>query len=165
MTREVNLSALLTTFDTLVDLLRSRAQYQPHQAAYTFLLDGQMNIALLTYAALAQQARAIAAMLLGYASPGDRVLLLYPPGLEYIAAFFGCLYIGAVAVPAYPPDSARLERTLPRLQAIVQDARPRLLLTTAAITGFAPAMTAHDRAFGEIRWLAIDTLADDLAES
>ena len=51
---------------------------------------------------------------------GKRVLLLYPLGLEYIAAFFGCFYAGAVAVPAYPP---RLNRSLDRLQTIIADAQ------------------------------------------
>ena len=54
----------------------------------------------------------------------------YPPGLEFVAAFLGCLYAGVVAVPAYPPRSAR---TLPRLQAIVQDARPAVALTSAEL--------------------------------
>ena len=61
---------------------------------------------------------------------GKRVLLLYPPGLEYIAAFFGCFYAGAVAVPAYPP---RLNRSLDRLQTIIADAQASVVLTTEAI--------------------------------
>ena len=50
------------------------------------------------------------------APPGERVLLLYPPGLEYVAALFGCLYAGAVAVPAYPP---RFNRPMLRLRTMV----------------------------------------------
>src|SRR3954471_2135476 len=103
---------------TLVDLLRWRALHQFDRRAYTFLVDGETDEIGLTYGELDRQARAIAAMLQRVAAPGDRALLLYPPGPEYIAAFFGCLYAGVVAVPAYPPNPARLDRTLPRLRAI-----------------------------------------------
>jgi acyl-CoA synthetase (AMP-forming)/AMP-acid ligase II len=100
---------------TLVDLLRWRALHQPNQCAYTFLLDGETEKVSLTYEELDRQARAIGALLQSLGTVGERALLLYPPGLEYITGFFGCLYAGAVAVPAYPPDPARLNRTLPRL--------------------------------------------------
>jgi acyl-CoA synthetase (AMP-forming)/AMP-acid ligase II len=59
---------------------------------------------------------------------GERILLLYLPGLDFIAAFFGCLVGGAIAVPAYPPDPTRLGRTLPRLEAIAADARATCVL-------------------------------------
>ena len=62
-------------------------------------------------------------------APGERALLIYPPGLDYIAAFFGCLYAGVIAVPAYPPNPAQLKRTLPRLGMIAHDARPSVALT------------------------------------
>ncbi len=118
----------------------------------------------MTYAELDRQARTIAAQLQRLGAAGERVLLLYPPGLTYIAAFFGCLYAGAVAVPAYPPNPARLERTLPRLQAIVGDARPLVALSTAAICMMVEALSAQVAGFGAMRWLATDTLAETLAE-
>src|SRR5437868_738491 len=111
-------------FATLVELLRWRALRQPDRRAYTFLLDGETTEAHLTYTDLDRQARAIGAQLQRRGAAGERALLLYPPGLDYIAAFFGCLYAGVVAVPAYPPNPARLDRTLGRLRAIVQDVRP-----------------------------------------
>jgi acyl-CoA synthetase (AMP-forming)/AMP-acid ligase II len=70
------------------------------------------------------QARAIGAMLQTCSAGGDRVLLLYPTGLEFIAAYFGCLYAGVIAVPVPPPNPAQPQRTLPRVQAITNDARP-----------------------------------------
>src|SRR5438132_9456546 len=118
---------------TLVDLLRWRAVHQAERRAYTFLTDGETAQVHLTYAALDLQARAIAALLQQHASAGDRALLLYPPGLDYIAAFFGCLYAGLVAVPAYPPNPMHLDRTLPRLRALAHDAQPRVALTTSTI--------------------------------
>src|SRR5919108_4646093 len=120
-------------YSTFVELLRSRVEHQPDQRAYTFLTDGEADEAHVSYAELDLGARAIAASLQSQVPPGERALLLYPPGLDYVAAFFGCLYAGVVAVPAYPPDPARLNRTLSRLRAIVASARPSIALTTAPI--------------------------------
>nr|QEO74685.1 AMP-dependent synthetase and ligase [uncultured bacterium] len=115
---------------TLVELLRARAGSQPDKNAYTFLIDGETEETSLSYGELDQRARAIGARLQGLNAKGQLVLLLYPPGLEYIAAFFGCLYAGAVAVPVYPPTS---ERSLPRLWSIAKDACPGVVLTTTPI--------------------------------
>jgi amino acid adenylation domain-containing protein len=112
-------------------LLRWRAEHQPDRLAYRFLLDGDEDEVSLTYAELDQRARAIAAWLEESGASGERAIMLYPPGLDYVAAFFGCLYAGTVAVPAYPPDPARLERSLDRLGAIAKDAEPLLALTTS----------------------------------
>ncbi|WP_414582888.1 hypothetical protein [Scytonema sp. PCC 10023] len=88
---------------TLVDLLRKRALQQPRQVAYTFLVDGEAQEVSLTYQALDQKARyalrqasglSLAAFLQSMKATGERALLLYPPGLEFIAAFFRCLYAG-----------------------------------------------------------------------
>ena len=87
---------------SLVALARWRAQQQPDQRAYTFLLDGETAEQHLTYAELDQQARAIAAELQRLGACGERALLLYPPGLEYISAFFGCLYGGVIGAPVNP---------------------------------------------------------------
>jgi acyl-CoA synthetase (AMP-forming)/AMP-acid ligase II len=97
---------------TLVELLRRRALDAPTQRAYTFLVDGDAQELHLTYGELDNRARRIAAVLQQVSKPGDRVLLLYPPGLGYVAAFFGCLYAQLIAVPAYPPDPSRFSRQL-----------------------------------------------------
>ncbi len=148
---------------TLVDLLRGRAEQQPDRRAFTFLLDGESTEQHLTYAELDQQARAIGALLQAAVAPGERALLLYPPGLEYIAAFFGCLYAGVIAVPAYPPHPARLERTFPRLRAIALDAQPAVALTTTAILPMAEALFAQAADTGGLRWLATDRGAGEPA--
>src|SRR5438270_3583998 len=116
---------------TLVDLLRRRALRQPDQLAYTFLLDGETSELHLTYRELEQRARAVAAALRLAGAKGGRALLLYPPGLDFVEGFFGCLYAGVVAVPAYPPDPAKLNRTLPRLQAVIADGEASLVLNNA----------------------------------
>ncbi len=117
---------------TLVDLLRWRAKTKPDQRAYTYLKDDKKTINM-TYGELDARARALAAMLQRKGLEGHRALLLYPPGLDYIVGFFGCLYANVIAVPAYPPDPNRLNRSLPRLQAIVNDSKTTIALTTDSI--------------------------------
>ncbi len=118
---------------TLVELVRWRAVTKPNQRAYTYLKDGGKKEIHMTYADLDQAARAIATNLQRKGLSGQRALLLYPPGLDYITGFFGCLYADVIAVPAYPPDPNRLNRSLPRLQAIVNDAGATVALTNDSI--------------------------------
>jgi amino acid adenylation domain-containing protein/FkbM family methyltransferase len=120
----------ISMFDSLVHLLETRAAEHPDRLAYTFLRDGEVEEANLSYGELGRAARAVGAWLQERTLQNQNVLLLYPPGLEYIVAFWGCLYAGAVAVPAYPPSR---NRHLGRIEAIVADAKPQLALTTATI--------------------------------
>src|SRR4051812_1367727 len=150
----VQASGLTIEFSSLIEMLRTRARESPAARAFTFLGDGEED--QLSYAGLDERARAIAALLVEQGARGERVLLLYPPGLEYIAAFFGCLYAGAVAVPAYPP---RLNRSLPRLRSLLEDARPRVALTTAAILGRVEGWRETAPWLAAVRWLETDSLA------
>lgn len=147
---------------TLVELLRWRASHQPSQRAYTFLTDETATETHLTYAELDYRARAIGAWLQQLGVTGERALLLYPPGLDYVAAFLGCLYAGVVAVPAYPP---RLNRPMPRLQAIVVDAQATMVLTTTSILTTLEGRLAHAPELERLRWVATDSLANNLAET
>lgn len=151
-------------FDTWVDILQSLAAERPDTKAFGYLRDGEGDEEKLCYAELDRSARSIAATLRRLGAEGQRVLLLYPPGLEFIPAFLGCLYAGAVAVPAYPPDPMRLARSLPRLQAIAADAQTRIVLTTAMVHGLAGALFDIAPEFGTMHWLATDTLADAAAD-
>ena len=110
---------------TLIELLRHRAAADPDRTAVTFLADGEEVTARLSYGELDRQARAIAAHLQGIAPAGERALMLYPSGPEFVAAFFGCLYAGLVAVPAYPPRS---DKNLDRLLGIVRNAGATVVL-------------------------------------
>ena len=145
---------------TLVALLRARAETMPDAPLFTFL-DSDGPETHLTPGALDTRARGIAARLQAVGAIGERVLLLYPPGLEYIAAFFGCLYAGAVAVPAYPPNPARLDRTLPRLRTMATNAGARLALTNALIRSLAGAVFELAPDLGALRWLATDGGGED----
>ena len=146
---------------TLIELLDLRARHQPEQLAYTFLRDGETSELHLTYRELQRRARAIAGALQFAGAKGERALLLYPPGLDFIEGFFGCLYAGVIAVPAYPPHFANLNRGLPRLQAIIADARARFVLTTSPILERAKLIFTEAPDLKALQWLATDTVADE----
>ncbi|MEC4805692.1 MAG: hybrid fatty acyl-AMP ligase/type I polyketide synthase [Jaaginema sp. PMC 1079.18] len=154
---------MLGKFSTLVDLLRERAQYQPEQTAFIFLPDGETPSGSLTYAELDKRARAIAAQLQAQNAQGERALLLYPPGLEFIAAFFGCLYAGTIAVPAYPP---RRGAPLSRLEAVVADAQAKYTLTTRSLFESIQGRFAQNPLLKEsLHWLATDNIPSEQAQN
>jgi acyl-CoA synthetase (AMP-forming)/AMP-acid ligase II len=134
-----------------------------------YLGDGEREEARVNYAELDVLARAVGANLQELHARGERALLLYPPGLDFAAAFFGCLYTGVVAVPAYPPHPARPEIMLPRLQAILADSQARFVLTTTPILLKVAPLFARDEEFRHLHWLATDELehvrADDWNET
>ena len=135
---------------TFVEVLRWRALYHPDHVASTFLLDGETRQERYTYAELDARARQIATLLQAHLAPGDRALLLYPPGLEYIAALFGCWYAGIVAVPAYPP---RLNQNLTRIERMIQDADAQVALTTSAMLSSLQRKFADDPLVHGLHWL------------
>lgn len=105
-------------------------QEKKEQTVYTFLEDGEEKEIHITYGELYESASAIAHSLLQKGKQGDRVLLFYPPGLEFIKAFYGCLLSGLIAVPSYPP---RMNRTLERLKAITEDCEASIVLTLCSL--------------------------------
>ena len=145
---------------TLVELLRGRAAGWSDRLAYVYLEDGENETRRVTYAELDAWARAIAALLQDHDVAGERALLLYPPGLDFIAAFFGCLYAGVVAVPAYPP---RRNRPSPRIQGIVADANPQIALTTGHILSDIERRFDQAPALAALRWLNTEGSGDDAA--
>ncbi len=149
-------------FSSLVDLLRYRALHQPDRLAFSFLQDGEIEVASLTYKELDQQVRAIAAYLQSIKATGERALLLYPSGLEFITAFFGCLYAGVVAVPAYPPKQ---NQKLTRLQSIITDAQAKVALTTKSLFENIKKRFDQDTELTDLHLLATDGIAHDLASN
>jgi 8-amino-7-oxononanoate synthase len=150
--------------DDLIGMLCHNAQEHPEQQAFVYLLDDQSEDVVLTNAQIDRRARAIAARLQDMGLAGQRVLLAYPHGLDFITGFFGCLYAGCVAVPTYLPH----RRTLNRFGAIVADAGPRLVLSTAATAAQFQAMTGpvngRTESAAPIPWLAADEIPDALVE-
>ncbi|NES89141.1 MULTISPECIES: fatty acyl-AMP ligase [unclassified Okeania] len=146
---------------TLVDLLQNRAIENPKQIAYTFLVDGETDTISFTYQQLEQHSRAIATYLQSVCPPGERALLIYQPGLEYISAFFGCLYAGIIAVPAYPP---RPNRSLARIQTIIRDTEAKVALTTKSIISTLERRASETPELNSLGWLATDYIPDNFAE-
>lgn len=145
---------------TFVDLLTYRAQTQPNRTAYVFLHRGETEVGRLTYQELDRQARAIAARLQSLGATGERALLLYQPGLEFVAAFMGCMYASVVAVPAYPP---RRNQKLTRLQAILDNAGAMVVLTTSTLLENVERRFAEDPQLATMQWLTTDNIASELA--
>ncbi len=141
--------------ETLLDMLESRAETYAHRTASVFCRDNGERVEQ-TYAELARRARAIAAELQRRTSAGERVLLVFPPGLDFIAGFFGCLYAGVLAVPATYPKP---RRPMPRLTAIAHDCQPAAVLTTSqTLATLELARTAPELA--SLQWIATDEIAD-----
>jgi acyl-CoA synthetase (AMP-forming)/AMP-acid ligase II len=151
--------------DTLVALLHRRSAAFRERRLFTFLTDGETDEVHCTFGELEQRAIAVAAGLANVSAPGDRALLLFAPGIDYIVAFFGCLLAGVVAVPAYPPDPTRLARTLPKLRAIARDSGSRVVLTSRQIRDAAPMFLPDAPELAEARWLAVDEQRPEDAES
>jgi acyl-CoA synthetase (AMP-forming)/AMP-acid ligase II len=120
----------------MAEVLQARADQTPDALAFCFLIDGEEEGPQVTYGDLDRQARALAVALRDAAGPGDRALLLYAPGLEFIAAFFGCQYAGVVPVPAYPPRFDRPALGWQALAGIAADCRPAVVLTGGPVAPF-----------------------------
>ena len=143
-------------FSTLVELLQWRSRHSGDDSAYIFLDNGETESHRLTYAQLNDCATTIASQLQQHCFVGDRALLLYPPGLEFIAAFFGCLYAGIIAIPVYPP---RRNQTLLRLHSIIADAQATLALTDTATRKAIEQRFAQSEEMSQLQWLATDAIA------
>lgn len=149
-------------FSTLVELLRYRAQNQADKLAFKFLLNGETESVSLTYQELEHKAQAIAAYLQSITPAGERALLMYPSGLEFITAFFGCLYAGVVAVPLYP---LKRNQKFSRLKAIVADAQATVALTTTSVLDNIGKRLTENPELASLRWLATDNIKSDLANN
>jgi len=141
------------TAKSLLDILIYRAQYQSDKQAYIFLENGETESESLTYGELDRQAREIAAHLQSW--QGERALLLYPSGLEFITAFFGCLYAGVIAVPIYPP---KRNQKLSRLLSIVHDASAKIALTTTSIRADFEKSWEDEAELAQLKLITTDTI-------
>jgi amino acid adenylation domain-containing protein/thioester reductase-like protein len=122
----------LADHQTLVHILKQRAATTPDKVAYIFLEDGENIETPITYAELDLRARKVAAKL-QQKNPminNERVLLIYPQGIEFIVAFFGTLYAGATAVLVYPPSSKKMAK---RLNGIIEDCGVSIILSITKV--------------------------------
>ena len=140
---------------TLVSVLRSHAEADPHRPILRFLGDHGAE-SLVTYDELDRRARAIAAHLQELGAEGERALVLHDPGEDYVAALFGCLYAGVVAVPVYPP---RFNRPMARLGGIVSDARARFAISGERTKAQLGSATGEASTLSALTWVASDSVA------
>lgn len=115
------------------------------------------------YATLDRRVRAVAARLQQHSKPGDRVVILEAPGLDFVVAWLACLYAEVVAVPLYPPDPARFARTLPRFQSVVVDAAPTVLLTNPGFASLRALLLPVATGLGDIEFVVTSTVPDEAA--
>ena len=140
---------------TLSQVLQFRAENTPDKTSYIFLRDGENDEERTTYREFDLAVRTIAHRLVDMNLRGERALMLYPPGLDYIRSLFACFYTGIIAVPAYPP---RKNRSLDRLKTMVIDSGACIVLTTSEI------LQSFERSFQDVeelkslKWLATDTI-------
>ncbi len=140
---------------TLPDILRWRSEHQSDERAFSFVSDGDSGQVAITYAELDSRARGVAVALQACGARGDRALLIYPPGLDFVVALFGCLYAGWIAVPAAMPTTSERRS---RLHAIARDALPTVGLTGSAVRA------RVEQELTALRWLATDELQSSSGE-
>ena len=143
------------SFRSLSDILQRRSLQQRSSTSYIFLQDGETETARLTYGELNQQALSIAAYLRSTVSVGERVLLMYDSGLDFISAFFGCLYAGIVAVPVYPP---RNNRRLSQLFSIINDTESQTVLTSTSMQFDLEKRKKEKAELAHLKLVATDTI-------
>lgn len=142
-----------TNFSTLTDVLRQWAAVRPNNRAYVFVDEHGTERASLTFAELDQRARALASELKHCGKPGDRALLLFDPGLDFLIAFFGCLYAGIIAVPVLTPRRNKLRDST---VSIFRNCSPVICLTVARLLETARAGFTQVSGSESLQWVAID---------
>jgi acyl-CoA synthetase (AMP-forming)/AMP-acid ligase II len=153
------------TITTLADLVIQRAITEPDKQIFTFLEDGEDIVSIVDYRTFDQRARAIAAVLLERYQPGDRMLLLFHPGLDFIQAFWGCLYAGMIAVPTYPPNLTKVKRSLPRFLSIIKDSAPEAVLSTGPIIELSKPILESAPEIQSLDWIATESISNHIADT
>ncbi|QDV70562.1 Polyketide synthase PksN [Rosistilla carotiformis] len=143
---------------TFSELLSTRAALHPDRPAIKFLAEGTEVTDQVTYQQLHARAASIGSWLSDRGLRGRPVLLVFPQSIDYAAAFFGCLYAGAIAVPAYPP---RRNRNLDRLQGMASDSGADVILTNDELLESLSTWVDEDNPLGQRSLLSINTLTED----
>ena len=155
---------VITPHQTMIDVLRDRAAAQPDAPAFTFLDAGEHEEAALTWGDIERRARAIAAAIQARIAPGARVLIMLAPGIDFVPAFFGVLYAGAIAIPVYPPAGAKVDRSIARLRGMTTDAGVSLVLSSAALHARAQSLNALIPELTGMPWLCVESVEESWGE-
>lgn len=143
----------INTCTSLTDILTWRAANQPEKIGYTYLLDGETKAIYLNYAELDLSARRIASKIIRSGGSGQPVLLFFSPGFDFIKAFFGCLYAGAIAIPTPMP---RLNKPDLRIKSILNDAAVGIILTNQEISTKIRQKFSSHYGLDALTWIVID---------
>jgi acyl-CoA synthetase (AMP-forming)/AMP-acid ligase II len=153
---------------SLVDLLTTHASRQPDRTAYRYLVTGDCDgeIQDISYGRLAERSRAVAAWLQERGLAGSRAMLLYPPGIEFICGYLGCLSAGVVAVPGLPPQGrSQNHRALLRMKRLIADADAKVILGGREAIAALAAMSEHLPELDGITCVATEDIPDEAARS
>ncbi len=152
-----------TTLPTLAGLLDARAELLPDRDSFVFLADGDNAEHGMSYARLRTEALRIAGALKQFDIVNERVLLLLPGDLNFLPAFFACIYAGAIAVPLYPPGRAQRNAAI---ENVVADCEPAVILTTRDIMATTMPRPGQDSPLARPKWLTVaDALSADVTEA
>lgn len=138
--------------------LRRRAEKNGTDIALGFLEDGCEISQSFTVEELETRINDVAHVLVHSLKPTDRVLLLFPPGLEFVVGFLACLRAGRIAVPAIPPEPHKPARSLARLGHLVDDAGPAMVLCSAAVEPFRPILEASIPHLSRLPWIDVSNV-------
>lgn len=144
--------------DTLAFVFEEQCATRPTQLAYGFLAEDLSLAQQCSYVQLRDDVHHVAAWLAAATRPGDRVLLAFPPGLDFVRVFWACLLSGRVAVPVPAPDPIRLHHAAPRLRSVIADSRAALVLTSAKLLD-AAAAALDPATLAMARWTALPDAA------
>ncbi len=140
--------------ETLMDVFKKHLNHFPNKTLYRFFENGEEETDSRTFLELYNRAEIIATNILEHVKPGDRVLLLFPSGLDFTDAFFACLLAGVIAVPAFPPKG---KRRIGRLEKIAFDCAANLILTTET-TYVKTNKWFNNEVFNDVKWLRTDKI-------
>lgn len=141
----------------LVSLLKQRSEIFGDQVLYRFIQDDDGSVLELTARSLELRAVSLANELSRCCKKGDRALLMYNSGFEFVTAFFGCMYAEVIAVPVYPP---KRNQKINRLQAIIADASVEVVLATDKI--HKQVIASKDEALLQATWINTEGLSSDI---
>ena len=156
-----NKDPVINQCDTYIEVIKNRTIEKPEHVVFRYLNDGINENESYTYQQLETRAKAMGAAMQEVAEKGERVLLLFPPGLSYVASLFACFYSGFIAVPAYPP---RRNRNLHRVNTIIEDSGVTVSIISQKVYNDIERNFADDEKLKNIKWIIYEDIEDELAE-
>lgn len=154
---------------TIIEAIYKHSVNNPEGLAYGYISSEGTLESELTYRELISRSESVAAELLASCEPGDRALLLFHGGTEFIVSFLGCLIAGIVPVPGYPvrvpASAAQPARNFLRLVPIIRNAEPKVALSTRQVVDRQAELSATEPVFSNLKWIAVEEIPDQPLKS